>query len=326
MRVSRIVKAMSLLALALVATTSQAAVITPVDIARTEGTRHYLFAEPDHLTAGKHPLVILLHGHGGSAEQLLGQEGTASPLSVWLKIADREQVLIAAADGLKGADNKRGWNDCRSDAPSNPQVDDEGFINAIIDREIAQHNVDPARVFVMGFSNGAIMTYRVATDLGSKLAGFAAVSGAMAAKSLCDQPKTPVSALIVSGTADPLVPYEGGDVHLFTSHSRGSVIGVESSVDVWRKRDGLAEPTVNDDIAHVDAKDKTHAHRTVWGSDPQKLQVEFLKIDKGGHIEPSISQHPSMIYLMIVGAQNSDIEIAEEAWSFFKDKKAGLTP
>jgi polyhydroxybutyrate depolymerase len=326
MRALSIRRVFALAFFALVTSMPHAAVVTPVDITRPEGSRHYLFAEPDHLASGKHPLVILLHGHGGSAEQLLGQEGTAAPLSVWLKIADREQVLIAAAEGLKGADNKRGWNDCRADAPNNPQVDDTGFINAIIDKEIALHDADPARIYVMGFSNGAIMTYRLSTDLGPKLAGFAAVSGSMAAKSTCPVPKNPLSALIVFGTVDPLVPYDGGEVRLFTSQGRGTVTAIESSVTVWRKLDKLDEPSVSIDIAHLDDKDKTRAHRTVWGSDPHKLQVEFLKIDQGGHIEPSISQHPGRIYQMIVGAQNGDVEIAEEAWAFFKDKQAGLTP
>jgi len=326
MRAPVILNAICLPIFAWMATLSQAAVITPVDIDRPEGARHYLYAEPDHLESGKHPLVILLHGRGGSAEQILGQQGTAAPLSVWLKIADREQVLVVAADGIKGGDNRRGWNDCRSDASSNPQVDDDGFINAIIDREIAQHHADPARVFVMGFSNGAIMTYRLATNLGARLAGFAAINGAMAAKSLCAEPKTALPALIVAGTRDPLVPYEGGQVQLFRSTTRGSVIGMDASVAVWRKLDGLGDPVVNADIAHLDTKDKTHAHRTVWGDDPHKLQVEFLKIDQGGHIEPSISQHPSVLYQMVVGAQNSDVEIAEEAWTFFKDKQAGLNP
>lgn len=326
MHASAILKAIGLTFSMLAMTMAHAAVITPVDIDRPEGARHYLFAAPDHLVSGKHPLVILLHGHGGSAAQLLGQQGTAAPLAVWLKIVDREQVLIAAADGVKGADNKQGWDDCRADASNNPKVDDVGFINAIIDREIAQHDADPARIFVMGFSNGAIMTYRLATDLGPKLAGFAAISGSMAAKSLCAEPKSPLSALIASGTADPLVPFEGGEVHLFTSHGRGSVLGFDESVGIWRKLDGLGERAVEADIEHRDAKDKTHARRTVWGSDPHQLQVEFLKIDQGGHIEPSISQHPNPLYLMIVGAQNGDIEIAEEAWSFFKDKRAKLSP
>lgn len=326
MRVLTMLKTICLTLFASMAAISHAAVITPIDIDRPEGSRHYLFAEPDHLAPGKHPLVILLHGHGGSAEQLLGQQGTAAPLSIWLKIADREQVLIAAVDGRKGADDRKGWNDCRADASSNPQVDDEGFISAVIDREIAQHNVDPARVFVMGFSNGAIMTYRLATNLAPKLAGFAAVSGSMAAKSLCTEPKVPLSALIVSGTSDPIVPYAGGEIHLFTSHNRGSVTGMESSVALWRKLDGTSDPVSSVDIAHLDANNKTRAQRTMWGGDPHKLQVEFLKIDQGGHIEPSISQHPGRIYTMIVGAQNGDVEIAEEAWAFFKDKRAGLTP
>jgi polyhydroxybutyrate depolymerase len=305
---------------------AHAAVITPVDIDRTEGRRHYLFAAPDHLLPGKHPLVILLHGHGGNAAQLLGQQKTAAPMSLWLKIADREQWLVVAADGLKGSDGKAGWNDCRSDAVTSPKVDDTGFINAIIDREIAQHDADPTRIYVMGMSNGGIMSFRLANDIGHRLGAFAAVSASMASQSLCEPPKSPISALIVSGTGDPLVPYGGGEIRFISLQGRGSVVGIEESASFWRKIDQISDSPQATELPHLDAKDTTHATRILWGADPSKLQVELLKIDGGGHIEPSITERPHAMYTMIVGPQNGDLEIAEEAWRFFKDKRAGLTP
>ncbi|GAC1373924.1 MAG: PHB depolymerase family esterase [Aquirhabdus sp.] len=304
---------------------ASAATINAETIARPEGQRQYLFAQPDRMPAGKRPLVILLHGHLGSAAQLLGQKHSAAPMSVWLKIADRDGVLLITPDGAKGRDDKQGWNDCRADESKNTKTDDVGLIQAIIKRAVSEHQADPARIYVMGMSNGAMMTFRIASELGDQLAGFATVSGSMASMSNCPAPKVPVSALIISGTADPLVPYAGGNVHFMSNQSLGGVISVDQSTAVWRKLNGLAEtPHSVTTLPHLNPDDKTSATRTIWGSNPKGLQVELLRIDNGGHMEPSLTQHPRRFYTMIVGAQNEDVETAEEAWSFFKEKRVGL--
>lgn len=326
MRHNGMLKAVCCAAVALATSAAARAVtLTPVELPRPEGARHYLLAVPDAATPAKRPLVILLHGHAGSAAQLLGRERSAAPMSLWLRIADREGVLLAAPDGAVGRDGRRGWNDCRGDAANNPQVDDVGLVTDIIHREVEQHGADPSRVFVMGMSNGGMMALRLAIELGSTLAGFAAVSASMAAHTACPVPNVPVSALIVAGTHDPLVPYAGGDVHLRSSHPRGAVIGVESAAATWRDTIGLpAAPASVATLPHRDAADATRATRIVWGERANALQVELLRIDGGGHIEPSITQRARRAYTAIVGAQNGDVEVAEEAWNFFKDKRAGM--
>ncbi|MES2261666.1 MAG: PHB depolymerase family esterase [Pseudomonadota bacterium] len=305
---------------------AHAATITPLDIARPEGKRHYLLGTPDNIAPGKRPLVILLHGHGGWADQVLGQKDIVSPLSVWLRIADREQVLVAAPDGAKGDDGKQGWNDCRSDAFTNPRTDDVGLINAIIDRAIAEHDADPARIYAMGMSNGGIMAFRLALEIAPRLAGIATIGAAMAAKSACPPARQPVSALIVSGTKDPIVPYGGGDIHFALLRSRGTVIGVEESAALWRQLAQLPAAPAQTEFEHRAASGATRALRLLWGGDPSRLQVELLKIEEGGHLEPSISKRLGWAYTVLLGAQNADVEVAEEAWRFFKDKRAGLLP
>ena len=303
--------------------TVQAATISHEYLPRPEGQRHYLLAQPDRAQEGKRPLVILLHGHVGSAAQLLGLKHSAAPLSVWLTIADREGVLLIAPDGAKGSDHKQGWNDCRADESKNTKTDDVGLIRAIIQRAVSEHQVDPARIYVMGMSNGAMMTFRLASEIGEQFAGFAAVSGSMASVSDCPAPKVPVSALIIAGTADPLVPYAGGNIHFMTKQSLGGVISVEQSASIWRKLNGLTEtPHSVTPLPHLNPANKTSATRTIWGNHPKGLQVELLRIDNGGHMEPSLTQHPRRLYTLIAGEQNQDFETAEEAWSFFKDKRA----
>lgn len=263
---------------------------------------------------GKHALLILLHGHGGTATQLLGQGRLASPLSLWLPIADREQIVIMAPDGSKGSDNIQGWNDCRRDASSNPNSDD----SSMIDKAIAEHDVDPARVYVIGMSNGGLMTLR--------LAGVATVGAAMAAPSKCALPDTPLSVMLVAGTKDPVMPYAGGEIRFARSGSRGSVLSAEDSAEYWRKLARLPDTPAVHTFPHDDTANPTSARRMLWGEHADKLQVALLQITGGGHIEPSISKRVGAFYGSIVGPQNTDLEIAEEAWIFFKDKRAGLKP
>lgn len=309
---------------------AQAASVIQVSLERPEGTRTYWLGVPQTSSAqppdSKRPLVLLLHGHMGSGAQVLGRERIAAPLAVWLDIADREQLVVIAPDGVNGGDGKAGWNDCRADASGNPKTDDLGFLSALIDKAIADYAVDPARVYVMGMSNGGMMSFRLASEIGSRLAGFATIGATMAAKSVCPAPSTPVSALIIHGTDDPIVPYAGGEVKIPFMRGRGSIFAVEQSVAVWRKVNGVSDNGVETLFAHLQQSDPTHARRTVWGDDTHKLQVALIKIEGGGHTEPSPTRRIQWIYRTVLGEQSGDLEAAEEAWSFFKDKRAGLRP
>lgn len=311
------------LLLALAMTPAGAAEISDVTLARPEGARHYLLAQPLHAAAGKHPLVLLLHGHGGSAAQMLGRQRGAAPLSLWLEIADREGLLLAAPDGLVGPDGLRGWNDCRADNAGNPRSDDVALLSAIVAREVAEHDADPARIYAMGMSNGGMMSFRLAIEWGGRLAAFATVGASMAAQSACPAPTVAVPALIVHGTADPLVPYRGGPVGFAQTTPRGTVIGIDDAVAVWRRLARLPdEPTQTEPVPHRDAGDPTHITRFVWGNPGPRLQVGLLRVDQGGHVEPSARQRFGRAYLSLAGRQNADLETAEEAWRFFGDKRA----
>lgn len=302
------------------------AVLTSVDLPQPGGVRHFLMTAPEHPAAAKHPLVLLFHGHMGSAAKVIGPKANASALSVWRDIAEREQVLVIAPDGAKGSDDQTGWNDCRADARSNPHSDDTGFVNAIIDKAIAEYNADPSRVYVMGSSNGGGMVLRLASDIAPRLAGFAAIAMSAAADSACPAPSVPLSALFIAGTSDRVAPYTGGKVHILPWDDRGSVIGVEQSVALWRALNKLPEAAIIGHVTHRSDNDPTRATRYVWGADPHKLQVQLLKIDNGGHAEPSMTRRFGWLFSKLLGAQNGDVEAAEEAWQFFKEKRSGLAP
>jgi polyhydroxybutyrate depolymerase len=306
------------LACALFAAGASAATQRSADITIGGHARSYIVATGNSLPAGRHPLVLVLHGHLGTAANALGAGLAPSPLSAWLAIADREKVLVAALQGLKGSDGRTGWRDCRSDDTRNPNVDDVAFASAVAQDLIAHAGADPERIYVMGMSNGAMMSQRLALEMRPAPAAIAAVAGTMALHSACTGPPHPVSVLIIHGTEDPLVPYGGGGVGL-GARKTSSVLGVEATRDFWLRIDGLSEvKPVTNSLTHR-GDDPTHVIRTLYGPDAGP-QVEVLSVEHGGHVEPSLRYHYGPIYSHIVGRQNRDLESAEEAWSFFRTK------
>jgi len=279
---------------------------------RPEGPRHYLKAIPSRPTGIKRPLVVILHGSGASAEQVLGLAFPFSPLSVWLEIAEREQVVVVAPDGIKRP-GQRAWNDGYADVASNPKCDDVAFIGAVIDRTVAEDDVDPERVYVIGVSKGGMMAYRVAAELAPRLAAFATVLAAMPLRATYATPTIPLSALIVAGEKDPFIPYSGGKSFV-TLWFAAPALGIEATVAVWRKLAGLVgEPIVEQPAAS--------AIRHTWSGQHSGQQVVLLKLLGGGHAEPSRKKRYPGLFSRFPGRQSADIEIAEEAWTFFKDKR-----
>jgi polyhydroxybutyrate depolymerase len=309
------------LAGALLASAGHAATISAADIERPEGTRHYLLATPQAPSNAPRPLVIVLHGHAASAATVFGKDRVNGPMQQWLTIADREQVLVLAPDGVKGSDDKRGWNDCRADASTNPHTDDVGFINALIDTAVIEHHADPARVYVIGTSNGGGMAYRLGVELAPRLAALAAVAALWPANSLCPAPAQALPLMVVHGTADKITPYAGGEVGHFLLKGRGSAISVEDTLALWRRLDKVPETPSESTLPHRSDSGDTSVRRLVWGAAPHQLQIEFFKVQNGGHSEPSMAHRLPWWLNSLLGAQNADFELAEEAWRFFKDKR-----
>lgn len=312
-----------LLALLLAATGAQAATVIERELARPEGKRHYLMMAPGAHAGDKLPTLILLHGHGASAAIMLGLARIGGyRIDDWAQLARRENLLLLAPDGVKASDDKQAWNDCRGDAPTNATTDDVGFLSALIDTAIREHHADPQRIYVFGSSNGGGMAYRLAIEIGPRLAAVGVQSALMAARSRCAAPAHALPFFFVHGTSDKVSPWAGGEVGHWTLRGRGSGMSVDQSVDLWRKLARLPDTPGVYAVPHRLASDSTSVRRYLWGSEPGGLQVELLKIEGGGHTMPSKGEDMPWLLKQLVGDMNRDIDTAAEAWDFFKDKRA----
>ena len=146
-------------------------------------------------------LVLALHGRGGSGQRMARWSGLDAK-------ADAEGFLLVAPDGTG---NPRGWY--TGFAPGG-EIDDVGFIGALIDTLVARYRVDRGRVYVVGHSNGGVLAHRVASDLSVRVAAAAVVAGAMGVRSgdgratSIETPRAPVPMLIIHGDADDVVQYD----------------------------------------------------------------------------------------------------------------------
>ena len=198
------------------------------------------------------PAVVMLHGAGGSGTYLESVSGMSG-------VAKKNGFVVAYPDGTKTGEDIGGlaWNAGRCcGRPFRASIDDVGFISAVIDELVTNHAVDPARVYLAGFSNGGMLSYRFACDIGvtvgeNPVAGIAVVGGAFNVLA-CAAPN-PVSVLIVHGTADPTVPYAGGPPSAPTIERLGkwTNASVADASAFWAERDGCSSHSIAEDNGSV---------------------------------------------------------------------------
>ena len=133
-----------------------------------------------------------------------------SVLPEFTEKARREGFIVAYPEGTGPlADKLLTWNagHCCAYAMKH-DVDDVGFVNALLDNLLRSYPIDPARVYVTGMSNGAMMSHRLGIELSGRIAAIAPVVGTLFGDE--PEPARPVPALMINGMLDENVPYQGG--------------------------------------------------------------------------------------------------------------------
>jgi polyhydroxybutyrate depolymerase len=280
--------------------------------------RKYRVHVPAALAGAPQALVFVLHGGGGLGLDVsnLG----AHPLSVFRSVADREGFVVVYPGGLPASDGEAGWDDCRADNLVASGADDVGFLAALVEQVRGAFGLGNSRVFMAGGSNGAMMTHAFAIQRPALLAAAATSSGSLAANPkngpCATGPSSPLPMMIVHGTADPQMPWEGGCVaNLGGNCSRGRVVSAQATRDRWLAANGLAGSTPVQQVVELDMGDAGPANRFDYaGITP----VRWWRLDGAGHTVASrtVLVPPNAT----TGMQNRDVEFAEIAWEFFKSR------
>lgn len=268
--------------------------------------RTYLLHTPAILVGDEPvPLVFVFHGGGGDGS---GMER----LTRFSELADREGFIVVYPDGLW-----KNWNDGRAPSVSRAHrenVDDLGFVSALIDAVSMDRRIDPKRIFATGISNGAIFSHYLAANLSSRIAAIAPVAGGIA-EPFRDRfkPERSVSVLIIQGTDDPLVPYHGGDI---ARGRRGRIIDTDDAVRLWADRDGCKREPLSGTLPDTEPKDNCTVKWYSWPRGSDRTEVKLFVIRGGGHTWPD---GPQYLPALFIGRVCRDFDATEAIWEFFKN-------
>lgn len=257
------------------------------------------------------PLVVVLHGKTQRGADMMTR-------TAWPQVAKREGFAVVFPDGLNHA-----WADARTKAgpalrgpPAG--TDDVAFIAKLVEKLVASGTADPRRVYVTGISNGGAMAMTLVCARADLFAAAASVSMNLTDEAAVTcHPSRPLPMLLMNGTADPLVPYEGGRGSSY--YAADGFWSTDETLAFWRKLNGCetdnAEATDLPDRAPADQSTVTRiSSRCPGGHD-----VVLYRINQGGHRMPGFSPDARFpkVAASLLGSQNGDIDAAETIWTFF---------
>lgn len=276
--------------------TPEVVVFLPGDSTRSllfEGVvRSYILHIPPGITSSQAvPLVLVFHGIGLDGNEMIRISGFNAQ-------SDLSGFIVVYPDGTG---DKKSWNGghCCGKAALK-QVDDVGFVHALIDELSTIVTFDPQRVYATGFSNGAIMVYRLACELSDQIAAIGPVSATQVKEDLLAcQPTRPVPVIHFHGTDDRLNPYQGG-----ISQAGTQFTSVDEAIQFWVGHDGCPGQV-------LETESGTIIH-DLYAPCAQDSAVELYTVVGGEHAWPGGESVSAQI-----GEPTTEISATALMWEFF---------
>ena len=271
-------------------------------------TRDFILHIPEHHELlNKIPLIIAMHGGGGKAKGMI-----ALTKGRFNELADKHGFLVVYPQGLG-----KSWNDGRQDPISyahKNDIDDIGYLSKIIRRMIKEYKVDSDRVFVTGISNGGFMSIRVSRELADQVKAVAVVCAAIPLNTKdAHVDAQSMNTLLINGTTDPLVPYNGGEVKVLRK-KRGRIISTDETIKIFITRNSCSHSPEIEELEDEDPEDGTRVIREEYTNTETGKKVVLLKVLGGGHTWPGGWQY---LTEKLIGKTSTDINACDEIWSFF---------
>ena len=253
-------------------------------------------------------IVFALHGSGQTPEHYRTMSRYRFD-----ELAEEHGFLAVYPAGFRN-----NWNGCRRaqrTAAHDLDLDDAGFLLEVLARTADAHAVDLGRVYATGFSNGGQMAYRLASERPDRFAAVAALVAQVPTRDnlRCTPPLGPIPVLIMNGTADPIIPFTGGDASLYGWFSAGPVRSMEESLAYWRLANGLTVAEERQRLPDRDPDDGSTVERVVWRE--AHGEVVGYAVRGGGHTMPGGWQYAPAF---LIGPTNGDISAPDEIWDFFQ--------
>jgi polyhydroxybutyrate depolymerase len=258
---------------------------------------YFYYVPSDYSTDQSLPLLLVLHG-------LTQTGGGVMDITNFNEIAEQEKFIAVYPSGLSNA-----WNANMNVSVST--ADDKGFLEALISYFQQNFNTNPYQQYLCGFSNGAFMSHKMACESDLCFAAIATVSGTMSDTVYANcNPSHKTSVLHIHGTADAVVPYNGG---VATGAS------VEMILEKWRNYLGCAQGTTTIDLPNTNLFDLSSAQRITYSACGGQA-LEHIKVSGGGHQWPGISTWNGG-----VGTINMDFYSPQIIWEFLASKSCATS-
>ena len=270
--------------------------------------RSYHVYAPENINPEfKYPLLLVLHGGGGTALKMrkLTKYG-------FEKLADSKKFIVVYPQGVD-----KHWNDYRGDKlrkAKKENIDDVAFIREVIKKVALQFPTDNKKIFTTGMSNGAMMSFTLACKASDIIKGAAPVAGAMPENLVkkC-KPINPVSILMINGYQDKFVHWEGGYVTGPLGRKKfGKTISVEESFNFWRKVNSCKEKSGSFTSLNK-IEDDTQVEISKYKCAKSSKTILY-GIKGGGHTWP---QGAKYLPGFLIGKTSQEFNTCEIIWDFF---------
>jgi polyhydroxybutyrate depolymerase len=271
--------------------------------------RTYLTYVPRGLAKGA-SLVVVMHGSGENGARMRVETGYG-----FERLADEHGFAIVYPNAYEGY-----WDVCSivgNRSANGLNIDDVGFLGALVDKLITEIGVDRGRVFAIGSSRGGSMAFRLALEAPSRFRAVAAVSANVPTpENFKCKPagQGTSSVMIMNGTKDPLVPFDGGEVNLLGLFYRnGQVRSSRESGQYFADLNNIAgTPETNE----TQVADGVRVERVLWRND-SKVEVELVATHGGGHgIPQPYRRHPRLL-----GPSPKEPNGPAVIWAFFERQR-----
>jgi len=253
--------------------------------------RMYRIYIPESNNDDPMPLVIALHGAGGNGAWVESFSG-------FNDLADEEKFVVVYPDGIN-----RVWNDGRVGDSRVSNIDDVGFIRAIID--FVSDKIDIEGVYVNGYSMGGMLSFRLACELPDKISAIASVASTFPEYLIATCSDTaPIPVVIIQGTDDPVIPWAG---------VRGGYLSAINSLTFWANHNGCTvenEITFQDD---VNADDHTRILEQGFTECNDDADIKLYGVIYGGHTWPGRPFEAPFE----LGLTSADMDATKVIWEFF---------
>jgi polyhydroxybutyrate depolymerase len=221
------------------------------------------------------PLVLFFHGGGGGMYQAIKDYN-------WQIKADKEGFALVYMHGSSRRNNKilNTWNagECCAYARDN-NIDDVSYVRLVVKDVKSLIKIDDKKIFATGFSNGAMMSYRLACEASDIFAAIAPVAGTDVTKS-CN-PENPVSVIHIHARDDEAAKFDGGSGRQFedTAEWVSDFRSVADTVQLWLEYNDIK----NSPKRILEKKD---VYCDLYISSQKEVAIQLCVLENGGHTWP----------------------------------------